>query len=114
MTALRRGQVLWAAPDPSIGREQAGRRPAVVISSDAYLQMVTQLAIVVPVTTIDRGWPNHVALTGPDVGLSVTSFAMTEQPRTIDRARISAVVGSVDAATMTGIDTWLRDFLGVR
>jgi mRNA interferase MazF len=111
---LRRGAVVWAAPDPAVGREQTGRRPAVVISSDAYLRVVTELVVVLPVTSVDRGWPNHVPLGGPDVGLDVASFAMTEQPRSIDRARINALVGAVDHVTLAAIDRYLREFLGLR
>ena len=70
------------------------------------------LTIVVPITTVDRGWPNHVPLTG-STGLSWPSWAMTEQPRTLDRGRLHAVAGQVDSATEAAIDVWLRDFLGL-
>ncbi len=105
MAELRRGAVIRAAPDPAVGREQAGRRPAVVVSGDDYLRLVTESIIVVPVTTVDRGWPDHVRLGGSAVGLADPSFAMTEQPKTIDRRRIRTVVGSVDPATLAEIDT---------
>ena len=108
----RRGSVLWATLSPASGREQAGRRPVVVVSSDDYLEAVTTLAIVVPVTGVDRGWPNHIRLTGP-TGLDSPSWAMTEQPRTIDRARVRTVAGQVDATTEAAIDTYLRDFLAL-
>lgn len=107
---LHQGDVVWAAPDPAVGREQSGRRPAVVVASDDYLEQVTRLAVVVPVTRTDRGWPNHVALAG-NTGLPVESFAMTEQVRTIDRQRIEKVAGRVDADTQATIADWLRDFL---
>lgn len=110
---LRRGALVWLDLDPVKGREQAGHRPALVIASDAYLATATTLVIVVPVTSIDRGWPNHIRLGGDEVGLDRTSFATTEQPRTIDRGRVTAVAGSVDDATMREVDLWLRDFLGL-
>ncbi len=108
----RRASVVWATLSPTSGREQAGRRPVVVVASDRYLEVVTMLTIVVPVTTVDRGWPNHVPLTGP-TGLSRPSWAMTEQPRTLDRERLHDVAGQVDAATAAAIDVWLRDFLAL-
>ena len=104
--------MVWAVLDPTRGREQAGRRPVVVVAAEDYLDVVTTLVIVVPVTTVDRGWPNHVPLRG-EVGLERDSWAMTEQPRTIDRARMRAVAGRVDAATAAEIDVWLGDFLGL-
>ena len=108
----RRGSVLWATLDPASGREQARRRPVVVVASDDYLEVVTALMIVVPVTTVDRGWPSHVLL-GGTTGLDRPSWAMTEQPRTIDRGRVRSVAGQVDAATEAAIDLYLRDFLAL-
>jgi len=108
---LIRGHVIWADFSPSLGREQAGRRPALVVASTGYLDTATSLAIVLPVTAVDRGWPNHIALRGPDVGLDRPSYAMTEQPRTIDRSRVAGIAGIADAATMAEVDVWLRDFL---
>ncbi len=81
-----------------------------VIASDGYLANVPELVIVVPVTTADRGWPHHVPLHGVDVSLPRPSLAMTEQPRTVARSRITGSAGTVDPATMTDIDQWLRDF----
>jgi mRNA interferase MazF len=109
MPDLRPGDVWWAWLDPTRGREQSGRRPVVVVSSEGYLDVVTTLAIVVPVSRVDRGWPNHVRLRGvADLG---TSFAMTEQPRTISRERLADRIGRVDDTTLAEIGTWLGDFL---
>jgi len=109
----QRGMVVWAELDPARGREQAGRRPALVVASDLYLEQADTLAIIVPATTKDRGWPNHVLLRGPDLILGEPTFAMTEQPRTVARERLFDAVGIVDAATMREVDGWLRDFLGL-
>lgn len=107
---LKTGSVVWAAFDPVKGREQGGHRPAVVISSDLYLDVVDTLAIVVPVTTRDRGWSNHVLLTGA-TGLDQPSWAMTEQPLTLSRRRLTARAGSVDEECLLRIRVYLRDFL---
>ena len=108
--ALHRGAVVWVNLDPSRGREQAGTRPAVVIASDDYLANVPELVIVIPVTTRDRKWPHHVRLSGEQLTLERPSFAMTEQPRTIARARITGPAGMVGTTPMAEIDQWLRDF----
>jgi len=112
-TDLRRGAVVWAELDPVRGREQAGRRPALVIASDLYLEQAYTLAIIIPVTTNNRGWPNHVLLKGPNLTLNQPSFAMTEQPRTVTRDRLFDLAGTVDGATMKEVDMWLRDFLAL-
>jgi mRNA interferase MazF len=107
---LRRGSVVWVSPDPTRGREQAGTRPAVIVASAGYLANVPELVILVPVTTRDRGWPHHVKLTGAALTLDRTSFAMTEQPRTVARSRITGQAGTANGTSMDEIDQWLRDF----
>ena len=104
---------MWAELDPVRGREQAGSRPALVIASDLNLEQADTLAIIVPATTNNRGWPNHVLLKGPGLALDQPSFAMTEQSRTVTRDRLFDVAGTVDEATMTEVDGWLRDFLAL-
>lgn len=81
-----------------------------VIASTGYLEAVTTLTIVLPITTTDRGWPNHVRVDGPS-GLHRPSWVMTEQPRTLSRHRLSAVAGAVSEACLEAVRTWLGDFL---
>jgi mRNA interferase MazF len=107
--ALAPGEVVWVTPDPTIGREQGGRRPALVIAGNDYLATVDTLAIVVPITTVDRNWPNHIPIVGTD--LPERSWAMTEQVRTISRERIVTRAGSTDVATLREVRDWVRDFL---
>ena len=104
------GDVVWAELGPARGREQTGRRPLVIVASNDYLDTVDILAIAIPVTSTDRGWPNHVALAGA-TGLAKPSFAMTEQVITVSRERLTAVAGRVDDTTLATITTYLRDFL---
>ena len=109
---LTRGTIAWAELSPTRGREHSGRRPVLVIASNAYLETITTLVLVVPITTVDRGWPNHVPLRG-EHGLDRPSWAMTEQVRTLSRGRIVDVVGLVDDATLRDVGAYLRDFLGL-
>ena len=106
---LQPGTVAWVQLDPTVGHGQSGTRPAVVVSSRGYLASVPELVIVVPATTTDRGWPHHIELTGSD--LPRPTFAMTEQPRTISRARITGHAGTVDPHCLNDIRQWLADFL---
>jgi mRNA interferase MazF len=101
--------VVWAWLQPTVGREQTGRRSVVVVSSDGYIDVVTALLVVLPVSRRDRGWPNHVPLSGvPDLH---GSFAITEQPRTISRERLGDPIGQVDDGCLREIKQWLADFL---
>jgi mRNA interferase MazF len=106
---LAPGVIVWASLEPVRGREQGGHRPALVIASAGYLDAVTTLAVILPITTTDRGWPNHVRVDGPS-GLDRPSWIMTEQPRTLSRDRFTGVAGSVTPACMRAVRTWLGDF----
>ncbi|MBA2347159.1 MAG: type II toxin-antitoxin system PemK/MazF family toxin [Solirubrobacterales bacterium] len=112
MTAsLERGAVVWVGFDPTLGREQRGTRPALVVAGAGYLASVRGLVVVLPVTSASRGWPHHVEIL-PAVGrLSQQSFAMTEQPRTISRERVGDRIALADRTTLAEVDRWLRDFL---
>lgn len=103
------GEIVWVVLDPVVGREQSGRRPAVVVSSRAHISIADTLVMVVPVTSVDRGWSNHVLLRG-DV-FDRASWAMTEQVRTISRQRVVGHAGQVDVGTLTAIRQWISDFL---
>lgn len=107
---LFEGAIAWAMLDPGLGREQGDHRPVLIVSTDEYLEAVTTLAIVLPVTSRDRGWRNHIALTG-QTGLHAASWAMTEQPRTISRERITRVVGVVDGECLARARLYLQDYL---
>ena len=107
---LASGQVAWASLEPTRGREQGGHRPVLIIASSGYLDAVTTLVIALPITTVDRGWPNHVPIEGPS-GLDRPSWVMTEQPRTISRDRLTAISGQVSPSCLDEVRTWLGDFL---
>lgn len=106
---LEPGDVVWVEPGPAIGHTQGGWRPALVIAGGDYLAVVGTLAIVVPMTTVDRGWPNHIAVVGAD--LPVPSWAMSEQVRTISGDRILARAGAADRTTLQAVRDWVADFL---
>lgn len=107
---LSPGIVAWAALEPVRGREQGGHRPVLIVASAGYLDAVTTLVITLPVTTTDRGWPNHIRVDGPS-GLDRPSWIMTERPRTLSRDRITVIAGRVSPECLAQARTWLADFL---
>ncbi|TQK17937.1 mRNA interferase MazF [Microbacterium sp. SLBN-154] len=107
---LAPGVVAWAALEPVRGREQGGHRPVMIVSSSGYLDAVTTLVIALPITTTDRGWPNHVRVDGTS-GLDRPSWIMTEQPRTLSRDRLTGIAGEVSPECLASVRTWLGDFL---
>ena len=104
------GEVWWALPDPAVGREQSGRRLVLIVSNERFHRTVTLLVVVVPVTTKDRRWPNHVELNA-GAGMEQRSFAMTEQVRTISRQRLTGKIGVVEESVLRDVREWLVDYL---
>ncbi len=104
------GTVVWMDFGRGVGREQAGHRPAVVVSSLPHLAAVRPLTTVIPVTTTDRGWESHVELTG-DTGLKHLSYGVTEQVRTVSRQRVHAIAGEVDATCLDELALRIGDWL---
>ena len=80
----KRGDVVWITLHPQAGHEQAGRRPAVVLSPSAYNGKVG-LAILCPITSHAKGYPFEVNI--PE-GHNVVGVILTDQVKNLDwRAR---------------------------
>ena len=74
------GDLIWPDFDPSKGREQAGRRPALVVSPALFTEN-TGLAIVCPITSRVRPFPTSVVL---PPGLPIAGEILTSHIRSID------------------------------
>lgn len=97
---VRRGDVWVAYFDPAVGREQQGRRPAVIISGEELNMIPSELVFVVPATSKDRNMATHVDLVMSEGHLPRDSYAMTEQFRSISHQRLRKRIGSVHAGTL--------------
>ena len=75
-----RGDLVWLIFDPQAGREQAGRRPAVVLSPQSYNRRVG-LAIFCPVTSHRKDYPFEVVL--PDE-LPIHGVVLSDQVKSLD------------------------------
>jgi mRNA interferase MazF len=86
----KKGDFIAVTFDPQSGHEQKGRRPALVVSNTLFNEQ-TGLAVVCPLTTTDRGYPFHIAVTENQ---DVRGFVMVEQVKSIDyRARQAKPIG---------------------
>ena len=92
-----RGDAVWMDFNPQIGHEQAGRRPAIVLSPRAYNDVVG-LVIVCPITNRKKGYPFEVDI--PD-GCSITGVILADQVKSLDwRARNATRVGKFPSQTL--------------
>ena len=85
-----RGDVVWVTFSPQAGHEQAGRRPALVVSPRSYNGKVG-LALMCPITSRLKGYPFEVAL---PAGLEVGGVVLADQVRSLDwRVRRATLLG---------------------
>jgi mRNA interferase MazF len=91
----RRGDAIWLNFDPQSGHEQAGHRPALVLSPESYNRK-TGLAVLCPITSQVKGYPFEVAL---PVGLPVSGAILADQVKSLDwRARKAALIKKLPPA----------------
>ena len=79
---------MWIDFNPQTGSEQAGRRPAVVLSPARYNGRVG-LAVLCPITNRVKGYPFEVAI---PVGMEVTGVILADQLKSLDWRRRNAAV----------------------
>ena len=94
------GDVVRITLNPQAGHEQAGRRPAVVLSPQSY-NGKTGLAILCPITNQVKGYPFEVLI---PAGLSVAGAILSDQVRSLDwRARNAELVCTLPTDTISEV-----------
>ena len=79
-----RGDIVWIGLDPQRGHEQAGRRPAIVLSPQKY-NSKSGLFICCPITSQEKGYPFETNIPS---GLPVSGVILSDQVKSLDwRAR---------------------------
>jgi mRNA interferase MazF len=103
-----RGDVVWLQFDPQAGHEQAGRRPALVLSPQTYNGKVG-LAICCPITNQEKGYPFEVKI--PD-GLLVKGVILSDQIKSLDwQVRKADFIGQLPQAIVDDVLSKLRTLL---
>ncbi len=111
---MRRGAVVVVELDPTVGHEQKGIRPCVVVSDPAVISdQRFPLVCVVPVTGTPGEGLLYPSLDPGQSGLVKESYALIDQLRSIDKRRIRRVFGQVTKEEITTIDEGLAVFLGL-
>ncbi len=102
---MRRGDVYDTRFDPIEGSEASGRRPAVVVSRNAF-NAASPVVIVVPCTTYRQGrrvYPSQVRLAAGHGGLTADSLAQAEQVRAVSKARLVHQRGSLSDRELASV-----------
>ncbi|HWY48324.1 MAG TPA: type II toxin-antitoxin system PemK/MazF family toxin [Bryobacteraceae bacterium] len=99
--------------DPTLGREQSGTRPALVVSVDKFNHGPADLIAVLPITSKDKKQPIHVPIKPPDGGLSTLSFVKCEDIRSVSKQRLKQFYGTVSAQTVIEVEKRIRILLNL-
>ena len=92
------GDIVWLEFDPQAGREQAGHRPALVISPASY-NGKTNLMLCCPMTTQIKGYPFEVVITGVK-----NSAVLADQLKSLDwRVRCAKKKGAVSLEELQAV-----------
>ena len=103
------GDIAWVEFDPVMGTEQAGRRPALILSDRIYHEE-SRCAVVCPITSKVREWPFNVSLPS---GLETEGVVLVDQIRTIDRsARMHGIIEAAPAAVLREVREKVAALLG--
>jgi len=94
------GDTVWITLNPQAGHEQAGRRPATVLSPQNY-NGKTGLAIFCPVTSHIKGYPFEVLI---PAGLPITGAILSDQVKSLDwRARNAEFICALSTETISEV-----------
>ncbi len=111
MARILRGDIHWANLDPARGREQAGRRPALVVSHDVFNERTgTVIAMAITSKPSVRGFPLRLPLSA--AGLPKPSWLKIDQVRTLDVRRVGKRVGRATPEDLAQAIEGLNEIIG--
>ena len=99
--------------DPVIGHEQAGVRPALIVSVDLFNEGPAELVVVAPITRTARKVRWHVPVSPPEGGLVADSYIQCESLRSVSTRRLKRRRGRVSEATLQEVEDRLRILMGL-
>lgn len=111
---LNRGAVVVVELDPTVGHEQRGVRPCIIVSDpDITSDQRFPLVCVVPITGTPGVGLLYPPLLPGKSGLAKKSFALIDHLRSIDKRRVRRAFGELEADEVEAIDEGLTVFLGL-
>ena len=114
--AIERGDIYMVDLNPAQGREQAGRRPVLVISVNAInrLPLVVTVVIGTKGENVARDYPTNVRISSAESGLPMETVFLCFQIRSLDPARFTGPpAGRIAGATLAKAETAVRHCLGL-
>lgn len=110
---IKRGGMYYADLSPTIGSEQYGFRPVLIIQNDTGNRHSPTVVIAAITSKPKRiSLPTHYPLPAEN-GLGAPSVVLLEQVRTVDKMRLRQYIGQLDESTMKGIDRAIAVSMGL-
>ena len=111
MARILRGDIRWANLNPTIGNEQTGHRPVLILSEDVFNQRSgTVIAVALTSQEPKVGFPLTLQLDSPE--LPKASWAKISQIRTLSTKRIGASLGRASIEEISKVIEGLNEILG--
>jgi mRNA interferase MazF len=111
MAGILRGEIAWADLDPTLGREQAGHRPVLVISHEVFNdRSETVIAMVITSKPQRAGFPLNLELKSGN--LPKRSWVKISQVRTLSTRRLGAKIGRVSPEELEQLVDGLNEIIG--
>ena len=107
-----RGEV-WDLHFEPMGHEQAGTRPALILSEDIFNEGPAEMVVVAPITRTQRKIRWHVSVAPSQGGLSSESYIQCEDVRSVSKQRLKRRRGRVSPPVMQQVEDRLRILLGL-
>jgi mRNA interferase MazF len=107
---ISRSQIYFVSLDPIQGRERSGRRPVLVVSSDAINHQPLVITVIVgtDAANIQRDYPTNIRVTAAESGLPRDTIFLAFQARSLDHSRFAVPAGSLSPARMAEVANALR------
>lgn len=113
---IERGQIYFVNLNPAQGREQAGKRPVLILSIDGINQLPLVVTVVVGTKgeNIPQDFPTNVRVSSAESGLPLETVFLCFQIRSLDKGRFpSAPAGQLSEAKMLEVEAVVRYCLGL-
>ncbi|KLU61151.1 mRNA interferase endoA [Peptococcaceae bacterium CEB3] len=108
-----RGDIWLVDLNPVRGHEQAGTRPALILSVNLFNSGPAGLVVVIPITTRSKGIPFHVEVHPPEGGLTSTSYIKCEDIRSVSKNRLANRLGALSSATIELVEDRIQILLSL-
>ncbi len=110
---MKKGDIVWADLNPTIGGEMNKIRPVIIVSNNINNQFSETVTILPITSTVNKIYPFEVLLKAEEGNLKNDSEIKANQIRTIDKKKLKQYIGTVKASKLSEIDDAIKIHLAL-